>query len=326
MPKFFICVAALGLMLPCLSVASAAEITGYHPTYIPGYDSDGRLVVATRMFARNQIATLLVVDAQTLATRVIAADALALRRPVEQPGTGRYMNAADIAQSAYGAARRIGQTRPVALQNAGLIHAQHAVQGYFLTVDLCPSSRLFEAQFFQALVDRSRKRGAPVEVAICLSGLWAITHPEELSWLIAQQQRKLLHITWVNHSLSHLYFHDVPLEENFLLGPYIHVAHEMLATEEILLAHDEVPSIFFRYPGLVANDAVMQTLTHLGLVPLGADAWLAKGEVPTEGSVILVHGNANEPAGIQAVMPIITAAQPIALLPLAEAIIGADGR
>lgn len=41
------------------------------------------------------------------------------------------------------------------------------------------------------------------------------------------------------------------------------------------------------------------------MIDLGADAWLAKGEEPKEGSLILVHGNSNEHAGIEKMMPLL---------------------
>ena len=36
-----------------------------------------------------------------------------------------------------------------------------------------------------------------------------------------------------------------------------------------------------------------------GLIPVGSDAWLAKNEVPSAGSIVLVHGNGNEPVGVE---------------------------
>ena len=35
------------------------------------------------------------------------------------------------------------------------------------------------------------------------------------------------------------------------------------------------------------------------LIPLGANAWIAKSQKPQNGSIILVHGNKNEPQGIK---------------------------
>ena len=60
-----------------------------------------------------------------------------------------------------------------------------------------------------------------------------------------------------------------------------------------------VPSVFFRFPGLVSSRALFDRVVAHGLVPVGSDAWLAKGQRPTEGSIVLVHGNGNEPIGIE---------------------------
>jgi len=38
------------------------------------------------------------------------------------------------------------------------------------------------------------------------------------------------------------------------------------------------------------------------LIPVGSNAWLAKGEEPKDGSIILVHGNSNEHSGIEKAM------------------------
>jgi hypothetical protein len=35
-----------------------------------------------------------------------------------------------------------------------------------------------------------------------------------------------------------------------------------------------------------------------GLIPIGSDAWLAKGQQPNTGSIVLIHANGNDPLGI----------------------------
>jgi hypothetical protein len=59
-----------------------------------------------------------------------------------------------------------------------------------------------------------------------------------------------------------------------------------------------VPSVFFRFPGLVADRAVLATVRGYQLNALASDARLAKHENPTPGSIILIHGNENEEAGV----------------------------
>ena len=60
-----------------------------------------------------------------------------------------------------------------------------------------------------------------------------------------------------------------------------------------------VPSVFFRFPGLVSDRSVFEEVLSRGLIPTGSDAWLAKGQHATAGSVVLVHGNGNEPLGVK---------------------------
>ena len=73
---------------------------------------------------------------------------------------------------------------------------------------------------------------------------------------------------------------------------------EILDTERLLIANGETPSLFFRFPGLVSSDPLMQAVSRFHLVTLGADAWLAKGQQPEKGSIVLVHPNGNEPKGL----------------------------
>ncbi len=58
------------------------------------------------------------------------------------------------------------------------------------------------------------------------------------------------------------------------------------------------PSPFFRFPGLVSDRTIFRKVNGYGLIPLGSDAWLGKNQWPKNGSIILLHGNGNEPIGI----------------------------
>jgi hypothetical protein len=73
---------------------------------------------------------------------------------------------------------------------------------------------------------------------------------------------------------------------------------EVLDTEVALLERNIVPSVFFRFPGLVSDQAVFEKILSFGLIPVGSDAWLAKGQWPKDGSIVLIHANGNEPYGI----------------------------
>jgi hypothetical protein len=149
------------------------------------------------------------------------------------------------------------------------------------------------------LAQHSEYLGKPFPIALSMTGVWIEKHEEEFRWLCEQNQKKTLDITWVNHSYHHPYKPNVDYNSNFLLGPEVNFRQECLELEKLLLQNNQIPSIFFRFPGLISNIDLMNQLRSLGLIPLGSNAWLAKGENPTPGSIILIHGNLNEHKGVE---------------------------
>jgi hypothetical protein len=178
------------------------------------------------------------------------------------------------------------------LQNAGLTHG--AGQGEFVTGDLCPSQKPLARAFFARLEALSSR--APV--ALSISGLWLIHHFDDFRWLVDERNAGALDILWVNHTYHHPYHRKLPDAANFLLSKGVDPEEEILDTERLLIANGETPSLFFRFPGLVSSDPLMQAVSQFHLVTLGADAWLALGEKPGRGSIVLVHPNGNEPKGL----------------------------
>ena len=125
-----------------------------------------------------------------------------------------------------------------------------------------------------------------------------LKHKEDLDWLKKLRNDGEIRITWVNHSYNHRVSKTAPLKMNFLLEPGTDINYEVLATEELMLKNGLVPSIFFRFPGLVSDQQLVYKITDFGLIPIGSDAWLAKGQQPQAGSIVLIHGNGNEPVGV----------------------------
>ena len=125
-----------------------------------------------------------------------------------------------------------------------------------------------------------------------------LNHKEELEWLKQLRNEAEIRITWVNHSDNHRVSKTAPLKENFLLEPGTNINYEVLATEQLMLKNGLVPSAFFRFPGLVSDQQLVYKITDYGLIPIGSDAWLAKGQQPNAGSIVLIHGNGNEPVGV----------------------------
>ena len=109
---------------------------------------------------------------------------------------------------------------------------------------------------------------------------------------------KELSIVWINHSYNHYTYNDLPLNKNFMLASGTDIDAEVLDNEIALLEKNIVPSVFFRFPGLVSDRDVYDHILSLGLIPVGSDAWLAKGQKPGNGSIVLIHANGNEPVGV----------------------------
>lgn len=61
-----------------------------------------------------------------------------------------------------------------------------------------------------------------------------------------------------------------------------------------MLKNGLVPSVFFRCPGLVFGRAVSEKLLSYGLISVGSDVWLAKGQQVRNGSIVLIPGNGNK--------------------------------
>lgn len=291
--------------------ARAAEtVSSYRSVFLPCRGDRGAPLIALRAFRQNGAARYLVVDPRTLATRIVPAASVDFALPPARE---------ELATTPYMTALARHTAPPYRLQNQGARHADLPVDGEFLTVDLCPSHRPFEREFFETLASLSRKEKGPVPVAISVSGAWLTRHLSELAWLKGEVASGRLAITWVNHSLTHPYDSRAPLDRTFLLTPGTDFAREVLGTETLLIEAGLTPSPFFRFPGLVSDERCVRKLKEFGLIPIGSDAWLAKGEKPRPGSFILVHGNGNEPRGIRLILPILRAPSPPRLLPLARA-------
>jgi hypothetical protein len=184
---------------------------------------------------------------------------------------------------------------PSSMANAGIQKAKESTIDKFLTVDLCPSSKKLQVEIFERIQSGYMTN---VPVALAVSGLWIKNHHDEFTYLLQLQDQKKIKITWVNHSMTHPYRQAVPLEQNFLLSAGVNFQNEVLGNEIVMLGQGIVPSVFFRFPGLISSDKLISQLKAWGLAPLGSNAWLGKGQKIKNGSVVLIHGNGNELSGL----------------------------
>ncbi|SUJ24133.1 Uncharacterised protein [Sphingobacterium spiritivorum] len=249
-------------------------------------------LIGLRSFTADNKAYFLTVDPVTLQTRVILSDGYKRTRSTYADICSRFNKTAYI--RGFDLVRRTEQN----LQNAGLDLPMPQEQGINLTIDLCPSHKPFDRVIFQSLFSAFKGKSRRLPVAISVSGKWMLKHQEDLNWLKNLDKDGTLQITWVNHSYSHVYKNQ-PLTSNFLLSKGTNMDVEVLENEKLMLRNGILPSVFFRCPGLVSDKAVIDKLLSYGLIAVGSDAWLAKGQHPGDGSIVLIHGNGNEELGVK---------------------------
>ncbi len=282
------------LLLLLLFAATTSElqaavlISQYHPITRPFYDVNGSLVAAVRQYNHGDEHRFLVLDPYRFELRDMNAEKV-LSAPTARDE--------DWQETPFSRALFRQTSSPYPLQNDGLREAEYPVRGFFLTVDLCPAKKPLDRRFIVATA--ALPQPSPIPVAMMISGLWIQKHESDFAWLKDHTSAGRLSITWVNHSFTHPYEAAAPLERNFLLTPKTDFASEILSLERLLLEHGLMPSPFFRFPGLVSNRQLIERLRRLSLIPIGSNAWLAKGEKARPGSILLVHGNGNEPEGIR---------------------------
>ena len=185
------------------------------------------------------------------------------------------------------------------MQNSGIIHGFPKEKGVTLTIDLCPSHKPLDRIIFTSLISEFQITEKPVPIALSITGRFMLTHLEDITWLKGLIKSGEISVTWINHTYNHQYNSKVPLKDNFLLEPNTDINFEILGTELALLQHGLLFSVFFRFPGLVSDHQIVDKVIEYGLIPIGSDAWLAKGQSAYAGSIILIHGNGNEPLGIK---------------------------
>ncbi len=251
-----------------------------------------RASIVLRKFTDSGTVKYLMVDPGNLATSIARGDAATVTPDSWENILKRFQDTPYIKaiNESYKNADRI--------QDAGITHFSSIERGAALTVDLCPSKRPLDRVLFAKLIDEFGKEEKPVPVALSVTGVWINSHENDMKWLIGLAAKKYIAITWVNHSYNHKTRRGIPLRQNFLLEKGTDLNGEVLRTEIKMIQEGVVPSPFFRFPGLVSDREIFRKIIEFGLIPLGSDAWLGKNQWPKNGSIILLHGNGNEPVGI----------------------------
>jgi peptidoglycan/xylan/chitin deacetylase (PgdA/CDA1 family) len=208
--------------------------------------------------------------------------------------TGRPLEVLD--STPWGRLRRV--ELDFGWRTAGLSRILGRDRGIVLSVDLCPSRKPLDRRIVRRVWDSFRHDDKPVPVSFSLSGTWIRNHADDLAWLESQVDSGRIDPTWINHTDHHRYIRGVPDHRNFLFLPGTDVLAEILGAEREMLRHGAIPSVFFRFPGLMDDSAIFGRVVATGLLPVGSDAWLAKRQAARPGSIVLIHGNGNEPVGV----------------------------
>jgi len=291
MPKYIITLLTCLLIFSYQSAVSQTAVSNYK-AYLASAKYNNSDVLITRKFSQAGKLKYLAVGLDDLETAIIPAD------KVSPKATSWAQVYTTYSAKPYIKALQFAKTQSFAMQDAGVIHGYPKEKGITLTIDLCPSHKSLDRIIFTSLISEFGKIEKPVPVALSLSGRFLLTHMEDINWLKGLEKKGDIIITWINHTYNHHYDPKAPLQENFLLKPGTDIDFEVLGTEIAMLQNGLMPSVFFRFPGLVSDNKIVDTITNYGLIPIGSDAWLAKGQNGTSGSIVLIHGNGNEPVGV----------------------------
>lgn len=264
----------------CWLPLSAVEHIHHYELYVKQYHENDTLFLVSRRFELDGVTFYLTTNSQTLQTKVRALDE-------------KKLLPLDVSFEQTPFAHQLRDTTSLHVKGGATQGVTQKEKAIYLTMDLCPSQKKgYEREFIEKLTQQNGK----TPIAIALSSSWKAHHEKEFEALL---KNPLLEITWVNHTHTHFYDRNLPERENFMLHVNTDVKAEILGVEKTLLEEGITPSVFFRFPGLIADEKLMRELRETYfLIPLGSNAWIAKNEPVKTGSIILIHGNKNEPQGI----------------------------
>lgn len=281
-------------LLMCCQNLTAQTLVSNYVKYFGTATYNQKQVIITRQFQRADSILYLCVNPQNIDTYILADKQLTNKQTITWPTLVQ-----NFRQTAYMKAIEAAYNNAKMLQDAGVKHGDQQDKGISLTIDLCPSHKPLDRVIFTSLLNEFKNMQKPVPVALSLTGRFLLTHSEDIAWLKNLEKMGDINITWINHTYNHRCSPSIPLRENFLLEPNTDLNFEILGTEIAMIQAGLLPSAFFRFPGLVSDQKVLDKVISYGLIPVGSDAWLAKGQAAHNGSIVLIHGNGNEPVGVK---------------------------
>lgn len=265
------------------------QVVDYKSVFLSCLDSKDKKLFVLRQFQLNGVESALVLDPDNLKTQLTSSTCLQ---------NCRELTDNEYASSVYGRIHSESVSPPFPLQNDGITTGLSNKVQIAVTIDMCPSKKGISQNVYDKLKEQAIKNKKAFPVGIALTKKWMNTYPKHFRWLKEQVLDGVFDVLWINHSDTHPYKSGVALNKNFLLSKNVDFTSEVLGTEISFIEAGITPSLFFRFPGLVSSQELIENLADWGLIPLGSNVWLAKGEKPQKSkSIILIHGNRNEPEG-----------------------------
>lgn len=280
------------LLLITITLAAVAQPVKNYRVFWSVATYHAKKIIISRKFERNGKTSYLGTAPYTLTSAIYSSNQITVT------GLSYIDVLADFKNTPYAKALSSAQQQATSMQDAGISHGFPKEKGISLTIDLCPSHKPLDRVIFTNLITEFKKVKTPVPVALSITGRFMLTHADDIDWLKGLVKTGDLSITWINHTYNHHFNPKLPLKVNFLLEPGTDLNFEILGTEIAMLQNGLTPSVFFRFPGLVSDQRLINEVTGYGLIPVGSDAWLAKGQNAASGSIVLIHGNGNEPLGV----------------------------
>lgn len=265
-------------------VSLPAEISRYQYQYIPFLNQYNQKRIIIRSFENNANPYYLILNPFSMETTIKRADSLKIKKISDQ-----WINDTEY----YALLQK--QQKSKYKYNNGL--RSSSVKGVYLSIDLCPTSKKLNKDFFEQIIN-SRNKRYPVQVNVCVSGRWIERHLDDFEWL-KNLDSKVIKICWVNHSFDHPYHSGIEPFRNFFHLKTVDFEQDLIKMEKLLITNGITPTVYYRFPGLISGKNEMKILSKYSLISVGADAWLAKDEYVRPGSIILTHGNGNELSGVK---------------------------
>ncbi|MGK4566300.1 polysaccharide deacetylase family protein [Flavobacterium sp. 3HN19-14] len=279
-------------LLMGFNIIAQNEIGNYKVALgVVDYNNHSNIVL--RKFIKKGNPFFVIVNPDNLETSVIPSEGITFE-PSDWPQITEKFKKTPYIQSLETAKKQSLST-----EDSGIVHGYPKEHSITLTIDLCPSHKPLDRVIFSSLINEFKKTEKPVPVGLSITGRFMLTHQDDLLWLEGLVKSGDINITWINHTYNHHFNPKKPVTDNFLLAPNTDVSFEIIGTEIALLQRGLVFSAFFRFPGLVSSPKLIDQVAAFGLIPIGSDAWLAKGQQAQSGSIVLIHGNGNEPVGVK---------------------------